>query len=131
MAIEDGVLLAMCLRDLPDRHGAFVAFERLRRRRVERIVAQGARSSSSKALGPMGRTLRDLMLPFVFKYIFTEKSLAWMYDHHIEWDSRLSTLDSELWTLDSLSISSTLNRRLDRRTDTNAIHDDRQSEQRV
>ena len=33
----------------------FRAFERLRRRRVERIVAQGARSSSSKAACPFGR----------------------------------------------------------------------------
>lgn len=36
MAIEDAVVLANCLHDLPDRHGAF---ERIRRRRVERIVA--------------------------------------------------------------------------------------------
>ena len=114
IAIEDSVLLAKCLRDIRNRQGAFVAFERLRRQRVERIVAQGARSGSSKALGPMGRTLRDLMLPFVFKHVVTEKSLAWMYDHHIEWDSRLSTLDP-------LSISSTLNRRVGRRKDNNAI----------
>ena len=89
MAIEDGVLLANACATCRDRRGAFVAFERLRRQRVERMVAQGARSSSSKALGPVGRTLRDLMLPLVFRYCVTEKSLAWMYDHHIDWESRI------------------------------------------
>ena len=46
MAMEDAVVLARCLRDLPAIPDAFVAYERLRRARVERIVAQGARSSS-------------------------------------------------------------------------------------
>jgi len=87
MAIEDGVILAKCLRDAPDVSRAFAAFERLRRERVERIVAQGARGSSDKAAGPVGRIVRDLMLPIVFRYLVTEKSLAWMYDHHIDWSS--------------------------------------------
>jgi hypothetical protein len=38
----------------------------MRRRRVERIVAPEARSSSSKAAGPVGRIVRDHLLPFVF-----------------------------------------------------------------
>ena len=85
MALEDGVILAKCLRDVPGIRNAFTAFERIRRRRVERIVAQGARSSSSKAAGPVARVVRDLALPFVFRHLVTTKSLAWMYDHHIDW----------------------------------------------
>ena len=27
------------------------------------------------------------MLPFVFKFLITNKSLAWLYDHHIDWDT--------------------------------------------
>ena len=90
MAMEDGVILATHLRDVSNVEHALAAFSRARRRRVERIVAQGARSSSSKAAGPVGRVLRDSMLPFIFRYLVTEKSLAWMYDHHIEWDRRIS-----------------------------------------
>jgi 2-polyprenyl-6-methoxyphenol hydroxylase-like FAD-dependent oxidoreductase len=85
MALEDGVILAKCLRDVPGIRNAFAAFERIRRRRVERIVAQGARSSSSKTAGPVGRLVRDLALPFVFRYLVTAKSLAWMYEYHIDW----------------------------------------------
>jgi 2-polyprenyl-6-methoxyphenol hydroxylase-like FAD-dependent oxidoreductase len=86
MAIEDGVVLAQCLRDVPGTDRAFANFERLRRARVERIVAQGARSSSSKAAGPMGRIIRDRMLPLLFRYVVTEKSMAWMFEHHVDWN---------------------------------------------
>jgi 2-polyprenyl-6-methoxyphenol hydroxylase-like FAD-dependent oxidoreductase len=89
MAIEDGIMLAKCLRDHRDYRTAFAAFERIRRPRVERIVAQGARSSSTKALGPLGRTIRDAMMPLLFRYVITDKSLAWMYDHEMDWTSRI------------------------------------------
>jgi 2-polyprenyl-6-methoxyphenol hydroxylase-like FAD-dependent oxidoreductase len=86
IAIEDAVVLAQCLRDGGSIEDAFGTFERVRRGRVERIVAQGARSSSSKAAGRVGRIVRDMMLPFVFRHVVTEKSLAWMYDHHVDWE---------------------------------------------
>ena len=87
MAAEDAVVLAQCLRDLPGIPEALAAYERLRRRRVERIVAQGARTGSAKTPGPVGRVVRDLMLPLVFRFLVTERSTAWMYDHHIDWDA--------------------------------------------
>jgi FAD-dependent urate hydroxylase len=92
MAIEDAVVLAKCLRDLPDIRQAFAAYERLRRERVERVVAQGARSSSGKAAGPIARVLRDLMLPVILKRAASsgERSLAWMYDYHIDWGEKVA-----------------------------------------
>ena len=87
MALEDAVLLGRFLGDA-ERTGhttdvAFAAFEASRRSRVERIVAQGARSSSSKTPGPVGSAVRDVMLRLVFRYTVTEKSLSWMYDYRI------------------------------------------------
>jgi FAD-dependent urate hydroxylase len=87
MAAEDAVVLARCLRDLPDIPRAFAAYEQLRRRRVERIVARGARSGSAKTQGPVGRVLRDLMLPLVFRFLVTDRSMAWIHDHHVDWDA--------------------------------------------
>ncbi|MDQ3691940.1 MAG: FAD-dependent monooxygenase, partial [Chloroflexota bacterium] len=46
MAAEDGVILAKALRDLPSIPDALAAYERLRRKRVEKIVAYGARTGS-------------------------------------------------------------------------------------
>lgn len=84
LAAEDAVVLAQCLRDAPTVADALTAYEKLRRHRVERVVAQGARSSNTKSPGPAGRVVRDLMLPLVFRYLVTDKSMAWMYDHHID-----------------------------------------------
>ena len=94
MAAEDAVVLAKCLRDLPDIPEALAAYEGLRRKRVERIVAQGARTSSAKTPGPVGRALRDLALPLVFKLFVTDRSMAWIYDHHIDWDAPLVATNS-------------------------------------
>ena len=69
---EDAVVLAQCLRDVPDQ--AFATFEGLRRDRVERVVKAGARSSNAKAAGPVGRVIRDAMLPVVFRR--AEKSIG-------------------------------------------------------
>ena len=90
MAIEDAVVLARCLRDLPDTRQAFAAYERLRRARVERIVAHGARTSNSKAAGPVARVLRDLMMPLILKRVASGESLAWMHDYHIAWDEKVA-----------------------------------------
>ncbi|HET8787791.1 MAG TPA: FAD-dependent monooxygenase [Actinomycetes bacterium] len=87
MAAEDAVVLAKSLRDRPTVPEALAAYEGLRRRRVERIVAQGARTGSAKTPGRVGRVLRDLSLPLVFKLLVTEQSMAWIYDHHIDWDA--------------------------------------------
>jgi len=96
MAAEDAVVLAKSLRDLPDVPQALAAYEGLRRKRVERIVAQGARTSSSKTPGPAGRVLRDLLLPVVFKFLVTDRSQAWIYRYHIDWDVPAALLEAVL-----------------------------------
>jgi FAD-dependent urate hydroxylase len=83
-------VLAKCLRDLPDIPGALVAYEQARRARVERIVAQGKRTGSAKTPGPAGRVLRDLLLPLVFRFLVTDRFLAWIYDHHLDWDTPIA-----------------------------------------
>ena len=54
MAIEDAVVLAKCLRDIPDTAAAFASFKKLRRERVERVVKHGKRSGDGKAPGRIG-----------------------------------------------------------------------------
>ncbi|GAT68092.1 FAD-dependent oxidoreductase [Planomonospora sphaerica] len=90
MAIEDAVVLAKCLRDVPGTRDAFAAFERLRRTRVERVVAQGRRNGSGKAPGPFGALFRDLTLPLFVRQMDRRNALAWMHDHRISWDDRVT-----------------------------------------
>jgi 2-polyprenyl-6-methoxyphenol hydroxylase-like FAD-dependent oxidoreductase len=86
MAIEDAVELGRCLRDLPEPDAAFAAYERLRRARVEQVVADGARSSNAKAAGPVARVLRDALLP-IFLRRQGDRAAAWLHGHHIDWDA--------------------------------------------
>ncbi|MGW8398565.1 FAD-dependent monooxygenase [Streptomyces lydicus] len=58
MAIEDGVVLAKCLRDQPDPQSAFSAYEKLRRDRVEKVVAASAGMAKLTASGTPGRPAR-------------------------------------------------------------------------
>ncbi|WP_433890254.1 FAD-dependent monooxygenase [Streptomyces sp. CA-111067] len=71
MALEDAVVLAKCLRDLP-RPQAAARYEELRRERVEGIVALGARASAAK--------LNDTS---------PGASLDWVLDYRIDWAARV------------------------------------------
>ncbi len=88
MAIEDAVLLAKCLRDLPFGE-AFPALVDLRRERVEAVVAHGARSSNGKAAGPIARAVWDLVMPAVLKRMASSKKQEWMYGYRIDWDCKV------------------------------------------
>ena len=84
MALEDAVVLA---RELAARGvDGFAAYEQARRSRVEKIVANGARSSSSKIPGPVGRRVQETLLRVVFHTVVTEKSTAWITGHRLERD---------------------------------------------
>jgi 2-polyprenyl-6-methoxyphenol hydroxylase-like FAD-dependent oxidoreductase len=87
LAIEDGIVLATCLRDISDTGSAFAAFKRLRRDRVERVVAHGKRSGDGKSQGPVGAMIRDLVLPIFIRRMAATSSLSWMYDYRIDWDA--------------------------------------------
>ena len=79
-------MLATNVRDAGTVEAALTAYERARRARVERIVAAGARSSSSKIPGRTGRTVRDAVMRLVFRHLVTERSTAWITGHRVRWE---------------------------------------------
>jgi 2-polyprenyl-6-methoxyphenol hydroxylase-like FAD-dependent oxidoreductase len=86
LSIEDAVVLAKCIRDLPDTQAAFTRFEEMRRPRVERIIKWARRVNSSKAAGPVGRVMRDSMMPVIMKIVANSRPTNRIYDYHIDWD---------------------------------------------
>jgi 2-polyprenyl-6-methoxyphenol hydroxylase-like FAD-dependent oxidoreductase len=90
LSIEDAVMLATCLRDLPTPEAAFGRFESLRRPRVERIIKAAARINNNKAPGPVARVLRDAMLPVILKLTASSKSATEVFDHRLDWDARVA-----------------------------------------
>ncbi|MEV6926630.1 NAD(P)/FAD-dependent oxidoreductase [Dactylosporangium sp. NPDC051485] len=92
LAMESGVQLARCLRDLPVPQ-AFAAYESLRRERVERIIRMAARTNSDKAAGPVARVLRDLLMPLAMRFADPAK-FTWQFDHPIDWAARVAAPES-------------------------------------
>jgi 2-polyprenyl-6-methoxyphenol hydroxylase-like FAD-dependent oxidoreductase len=90
LAIESGIQLARCLRDLPDPISAFAAYEGLRRERVEKITRRGARTNSAKTPGPVGRRFMQTAMPLFFKLMNFEKTIGSEQRYAIDWDERLS-----------------------------------------
>ena len=45
VAMEDGVILAKCLRDIPDRDSAFETYQRLRVDRIQRLLDLSGRQT--------------------------------------------------------------------------------------
>ena len=78
MAIEDGVTLGQCLRDLPA-PAAFRAYEQRRRARVERVVFNGAQASPATREEPANPPPRR-----------EPGSMEWLYGHHIDWDEKIT-----------------------------------------
>lgn len=98
LAAESAVELARCLRDLPTGK-AFKAYESLRRPRVDRILkhttatptstSAAARTAAPKPAGPLGRALRDALLPMATKMGGGAVWGAWQFEHRIDWDERV------------------------------------------
>jgi 2-polyprenyl-6-methoxyphenol hydroxylase-like FAD-dependent oxidoreductase len=83
LAMEDAVVLARCLRDLPVGE-ALRVYEDLRRARAERVVAQGFRTSAAKSPPAVGRVVRDAVMPLVLR---RRDPQAWMRAHSVDWDA--------------------------------------------
>lgn len=81
--------LAKVLREAQGNYeGAFERFERDRKPRVERIVAEGRRrGGEKKSVSPFESALRNAMLA-VFFNLFGERSQDWLYRYRIDWEAR-------------------------------------------
>jgi 2-polyprenyl-6-methoxyphenol hydroxylase-like FAD-dependent oxidoreductase len=87
LALEDAIVLARCLRDIPDLERAFTAFESQRRARVEKLVREARRQGRRKAAAnPLSRRVRDLVLPFFLELAM--RNLRDVYRYRVDWRER-------------------------------------------
>ncbi|MEU3271972.1 FAD-dependent monooxygenase [Saccharomonospora sp. NPDC006951] len=87
LAIEDGIVLAKCLRDAPSVPAAFAAFEQARRTRVEKLIAQAKRTSDHKIPNAFSRLIRDkIIMPLVARAA-NRATKDWVHDYRLDWDS--------------------------------------------
>jgi 2-polyprenyl-6-methoxyphenol hydroxylase-like FAD-dependent oxidoreductase len=88
LALEDAIVLAKCVRDIPALEDAFAAYEQLRRDRAERVVKFSRERGNNKAASnPVARWLRDLMLPLFLKSLANSTALDWVYSYKVDWEA--------------------------------------------
>jgi 2-polyprenyl-6-methoxyphenol hydroxylase-like FAD-dependent oxidoreductase len=88
LSIEDALVLAKCLRDIPDYRRAFDTFAAERRPRVERIIKWAARINNNKVPSPFAAAIRDLVLPSVMKLTADSKASTRQFAYHVDWNTR-------------------------------------------
>ena len=86
LALEDVMVLAACLSDLPDPTAAFAAYQRIRQPRVEKVVGYAQQISRRKTISrnPVAVTFRDALLPIFLRKAATDQTTRWLYDHQTD-----------------------------------------------
>jgi 2-polyprenyl-6-methoxyphenol hydroxylase-like FAD-dependent oxidoreductase len=91
LAMEDAAILAKCLRDASSLEDAFATYERLRRARVERMVAWARSLGGAKFItNPIQVAFRDLLLPIFLKRSANPAALDWIYAYDVEWETPMA-----------------------------------------
>jgi 2-polyprenyl-6-methoxyphenol hydroxylase-like FAD-dependent oxidoreductase len=84
LSIEDAAELAWAIRRNDTTTTAFAEFGANRRRRAERIVKWASRMNNNKAPGPIGRSIRDAIMPTAMRVMANNKSMRTPFEHHVQ-----------------------------------------------
>jgi len=88
LAMEDAIVLAKSLRDIPEWEQAFATYERLRRERVERVVHYARSLGSWRVMtNPIQVWFWELLMPLFLKRSANPTALDWLYSYKVEWDA--------------------------------------------
>ncbi len=90
MAIEDGIVLAKCLRDIQGTQKAFEEFEKLRRSRTEKVVKMAQKYGDAfTTTNPIKKWFRNRMIPVMIKR--GNEPFDWIYSYKMDWDEKIIT----------------------------------------
>jgi 2-polyprenyl-6-methoxyphenol hydroxylase-like FAD-dependent oxidoreductase len=88
LAMEDGLVAAVCLRDSPDVTQALQRYELLRRPRVERVSAYARSLMPGLGRGSvLTRWLRGRLAPKSFGRRVSPERREWIYTYHVDWST--------------------------------------------
>ena len=88
LALEDAMLVAKLLRDLPYPE-AFAQFQRERQPRADAVVKYARVINGQKRVSKsrLAIAMRDRMMPFFLRMAASDTRNAWLYDYVIDWES--------------------------------------------
>ena len=90
MASEDGLMLAKCLRDIPETEKAFEKFQQLRQKRVEKIVKIGRSSGEGYLMtNTIRKWFRNTMIVLMLKSPLFGRMKDFFFGYDVEWDKKV------------------------------------------
>lgn len=91
MAMEDAIVFAKCLRDIPNKEKAFELFEKIRKERAEKIVKLAQQLGNMFSMtNPIQKWFRNkIIMPLFIKRGL--KPADWIYLHRIDWDKKIKS----------------------------------------
>ncbi|MGH1522182.1 MAG: FAD-dependent monooxygenase, partial [Nitrosopumilus sp.] len=89
MALEDAIVLTMCIRDVSNLTHAFAKFEELRKDRVEQIVKMSLQYGElMNASNPIKKMFRDKMLSVALSKSIVKK-MDWLFSYNVDWNKKI------------------------------------------
>ena len=90
ISMEDAVVLAKCIRDIPSLENAFEKFEELRKPRAERIVKE-AQNTGKFVLtkNPIKRRFSNILLSLTLRESAVKKRQNWIFSYTIDWNKKI------------------------------------------
>ena len=89
MAIEDAIVLAKCLRDIPNTQKAFEVFEKIRKSRTEKVVKMAQKYGDAfTTTNPIKKWFRNRMIPMMIKR--GNEPFDWIYSYKVDWDEKVT-----------------------------------------
>ena len=90
MAMEDAIVLTMCIRDIPNLNESFKKFESLRKKRAEKIIKE-AQTSARFFLrrDPVTRIFSRIMIFLTLRDSNFRKRQNWIFSYKPDWEDTI------------------------------------------
>lgn len=90
ISMEDTVILAKCIRDIPNMENAFEKFEQLRKPRAEKIVKEAQNTGKFVLMkNPIKRRFSKILLSLTLSVSAFKKRQNWIFSYKIDWDEKI------------------------------------------
>ena len=90
MAMEDAITLAKCLRDVKDTKNAFVQFQLLRKKRVEKIAKIALTTGENYFLtSSIKKAFRNSMMKLMYTPLFFNRMAKFFFGYNVKWNEHI------------------------------------------
>jgi len=89
-SLEDAIILAKCIRDIPNLDDSFKRFELMRKSRAEKLVREAQASGNFVLMtNPIKKLFSRLFMSLMLRESTFRKRQNWIFSYKIDWDEKI------------------------------------------